>query len=98
MAQRSKAARDFKAARWYQARRARSNKPATYTCPLCGGLLPAMVEHTLVFPDGDPARRRHAHSKCVARAHAAGRLPYREDVEPRGPGLFARLLARLRGD
>jgi hypothetical protein len=43
-------------------------------------------------PEGDAQRRRHAHTACVLRARRAGRLPLREDVEPRRPGLIARLL------
>jgi hypothetical protein len=85
---------DFRKADWYAVRRAGSRKPATYRCPLCGGLLPALSEHMLVLPEGDPSRRRHAHARCVMRAREAGRLPLREDVEPRGPGLLARLLRR----
>ena len=85
---------DFHDARWYTVRRAVSRKPATYRCPLCGGLLPALTEHVLVVPEGDAARRRHAHTDCVVRARRAGRLPLREDVEPRRPGLLRRLLGR----
>jgi hypothetical protein len=50
----------------------------------------------LVLPEGDPGRRRHAHSACVLDARRAGRLPLREDTEPARPGLFARLLRRRR--
>lgn len=60
---------------WWEARRAQSTKPATYRCPLCGGQLPALSEHTLLFPEGDHNRRRHAHSHCVLTARQAGRLP-----------------------
>ena len=81
-------------ARWYVVRPAANRKPATYRCPLCGGLLPALSEHMLVLPEGDPSRRRHAHTACVMKARRAGRLPLREDVEPRRPGLLARLLRR----
>jgi hypothetical protein len=56
-----------------------------------------MSEHLLVVPEGDPSRRRHAHAACVAKAHAAGRLPYREDVEPKHPGPLSRLLQTLKG-
>jgi hypothetical protein len=73
-----------------------NRKPATYRCPLCHGLLPALSEHMLVFPEGDASRRRHAHTPCVQRARAAGRLPLREDVEPPAPSLLRRLGARLR--
>jgi hypothetical protein len=85
---------DFRDARWYAIRRAGSRKPATYRCPLCGRHLPALSEHMLVVPEGDSSRRRHAHTTCVMRARKAGRLPLREEVEPRRPGLFARLLRR----
>ena len=88
---------DFRDARWYAVRPAGSRKPATYRCPLCGRHLPALSEHLLVTPEGDPSRRRHAHTACVMRARKAGRLPLREEAEPRGPGLVARLLARVRG-
>jgi hypothetical protein len=84
----------FRDARWYAMRPARSAKPATYRCPLCGRLLPALVEHTLVLPEGDPSLRRHAHTACVVKARRAGRLALREEVEPRRPGLLARLLRR----
>ena len=75
-------------------RPAANRKPATYRCPLCGGQLPALSEHALVTPEGDASRRRHAHMACVINARRAGRLPLREDVEPRPPGLLARLLRR----
>lgn len=89
-------ARDFWSARFYAIRPAGSRRPATYRCPLCRGRLPALTPHMLVLPDGDPQRRRHAHSECVMRARAAGRLPLREEVEPRAPGLGARVAAALR--
>ena len=85
---------DFRNARWYVVRRAGNRKPATYRCPLCGGLLPALSEHMLVVPEGDLSRRRHAHAECVARARRDGRLPFREEVEPRRAGIIARLLGR----
>jgi hypothetical protein len=86
----------FFTADWYSARPASNRKPATYRCPFCRGLLPALSEHMLVFPDGDPARRRHAHTACVVKARKAGRLPMREDTRARSPGLVARLLRRAR--
>ena len=46
---------DFAEARWYVVRRATNTKPATYTCPLCR-FLPALTEHALVLPEGDPRR------------------------------------------
>jgi hypothetical protein len=85
---------DFRRARWYAIRRAANRKPATYRCPLCGGMLPALSEHMLVTPDGDSSRRRHAHSGCVMAARKQGRLPLREEVEPRPPGLLSRLFGR----
>ena len=85
---------DFRRARWYAVRPASNRKPATYRCPLCGGHLPSMSDHVLVFPEGDPSRRRHAHAACVRSARQAGRLPLREDVEPRRPGLLSRLFRR----
>ena len=85
---------DFRGARWYAIRPAANRKPASYRCPLCGGMLPALSEHMLVTPEGDSSRRRHAHSACVLSARKQGRLPLREEVEPRTPGLFARLFGR----
>jgi hypothetical protein len=85
---------DFRKARWYAIRPAANRKPATYRCPLCNGMLPALSEHMLVLPEGDPSRRRHAHSNCVMAARKRGQLPLREEVEPKQPGLFARLLGR----
>jgi hypothetical protein len=88
-------------ARWYSVRRAQNRKPATYRCPLCGGLLPALSEHMLITPEGDSARRRHAHSACVLNARKAGRLPTREEWEatqptpPRPRGPLTRLRAAL---
>ena len=76
-------------------RRAHNLKPATYRCPFCGELLPALSEHALVMPEGDTRRRRHAHTTCVMAERAAGRLPLRDEWEagqPRRPGLIARLL------
>ena len=86
----------FAQARWYTVRPAANRKPATYRCPLCRGLLPALSEHMLVFPEGDPKRRRHAHSACVLNARRSGRLPLREEAEPKRPGPLERLLSRLR--
>ncbi|MGE5857794.1 MAG: hypothetical protein ACM31K_04855 [Solirubrobacterales bacterium] len=85
---------DFRGARWYAVRPAANRKPATYRCPLCGGMLPALSEHMLVYPEGDASRRRHAHSACVMSARKQGRLPLREEVEPRPAGLLAKLLRR----
>jgi hypothetical protein len=86
----------FRDARWYAVRPAANRKPATYRCPFCGDLLPALSQHMLVVPEGDGARRRHAHTACVTRARKAGRLPLIEDVRPRRTGLLSRLLRRGR--
>ena len=80
-------------------RPARSNRPATYRCPLCGLRLHAMSPHALIAPDGDVERRRHAHTECVAAARQAGRLRTEDEwraTQPRQPGLLARLLRRSR--
>jgi hypothetical protein len=52
----------------------------------------------LLFPEGDRGRRRHAHTECVMSARQAGRLPTREEwlkTQPREPGVFRRLAARV---
>jgi hypothetical protein len=88
--------------RWWTVRRAQNRKPSTYRCPLCGQWLPALSEHMLIAPEGDTARRRHAHTACVLKARQAGRLPTREEWRgtqpppPRPPGPFTRLRAALR--
>jgi hypothetical protein len=81
----------FGDARWYAVRPAANLKPSTYRCPLCGELLPALSPHQLLFPEGDRQRRRHAHTACVLEARRAGRLPLRDEVEPRRPGPLARV-------
>jgi len=72
-------------ASWWEVRPAQNRKPATYRCPLCGRWLPALTPHMLLLPDGDARRRRHAHTPCVLRARAAGRLPLREEARPAAP-------------
>ncbi len=81
-------------ARWWTLRPAQNRKPATYRCPLCGGLLPSLSEHMLIVPEGDSSRRRHAHTACVMRARRAGGLPLREEVEQPGPSWWRRILHR----
>jgi hypothetical protein len=71
-------------ARWWAARLAHNRKPATYRCPLCGKFLPALSEHVLLLPEGDPAGRRHAHTACVMAARRAGRLPTKEEWQRSG--------------
>jgi hypothetical protein len=88
-------------ARWWSTRRSRSRKPATYRCPFCGGHLPAMADHILIYPEGDGRRRRHAHLSCALAARREGRLPTRDewrrsqrDGERGLRALAARLLGR----
>ena len=70
---------DLSAFRWWTMRGAQNLKPATYICPLCDGELHAMSEHMLIVPEGDPSRRRHAHTACVAKARRAGKLPTQDE-------------------
>jgi hypothetical protein len=89
---------DLPPAPWWTVRRAANRKPSTYRCPLCGHLLPALSEHMLIAPEGDSARRRHAHTACVLRARAAGRLTLRDEwlrAQPRRASLWRRLLRRV---
>ena len=86
-------------ARWWAVRRAQNRSAATYRCPFCGYRLHAGSEHSLIAPEGDASRRRHAHSECVLAAREQGRLPLREDwlaTQPRRPALWRRLLGRQR--
>ncbi|MFZ0040847.1 MAG: hypothetical protein WAK93_06050 [Solirubrobacteraceae bacterium] len=91
--------------RWWQIRTAQNLKPATYRCPLCGERLPSMSPHMLIVPEGDPSRRRHAHTSCVLKARRRGGLPSRQEwlrsqrSADTGPddGRWSRLRARLRG-
>jgi hypothetical protein len=64
-------------AAWWSIRPARSLRPATYRCPLCGYRLHAMSEHVLIAPEGDLSRRRHAHVECVRAAQLPARPPRR---------------------
>jgi hypothetical protein len=85
-------------AQWWAIRPAQNMKPATYRCPLCGYHLPAMTSHMLISPEGDSARRRHAHRECVEAARRDGRLPTYDEwraTQPREPSLLRRIL-RLR--
>jgi len=84
-------------ARWWTVRPAGNLKPATYRCLLCGRHLPSMSKHMLITPEGNPGRRRHAHTACVLEARRTGRLPTRDEwraTQPRSTGLLARLLRR----
>jgi hypothetical protein len=87
--------------RWWTVRRAQNLKPATYRCPFCDKLLPALSEHVLVMPEGDARRRRHAHTACTIAERQAGRLPARDEwlrSQPGRVGVFRRLLRRDRGE
>ena len=82
---------------WWAVRRAHSQKPATYTCPLCGRQLHAMSDHVVIAPENDAAARRHAHTECVLAARRDGRIRLREEwlaTQPRRPSLLSRLLRR----
>ena len=86
-------------ARWWTVRPARSRKASTYRCPFCGYQLHAMTDHTLIAPEGDADRRRHAHTECVLAAREQGRLPLRDEwlaTQPRPPSLWRRLRDRMR--
>jgi hypothetical protein len=86
-------------ARWWTVRRAQNRKPATYRCPFCGGHLPALSEHMLMFPEDDKSRRRHAHTKCVLAARERGQLMLREDwlrTQPGAPSWWRRWLGSLK--
>jgi hypothetical protein len=83
--------------RWWTIRSAQNRKPATYRCPFCHRYLPALSEHVLVMPEGDPRRRRHAHTACALAERRAGRLPARDEwlrAQPARPGFVRRLLGR----
>lgn len=67
--------------RWWDIRPAQGSQPKTYTCPICHGYLLAMTPNTLLSPEGDRGRRRHAHPQCVAEQRRAGRLPTRAEWE-----------------
>ncbi|WP_395655993.1 hypothetical protein [Nocardioides sp.] len=66
---------------WWDIRPAQGTQPKTYTCPLCRQRLFAMNPNTLLSPEGDRDRRRHAHTACVAEQRAAGRLLTRSEWE-----------------
>jgi hypothetical protein len=83
---------------WWAIRRASSQKPSTYRCPLCGHRLHAMTEHSLIAPEGDASRRRHAHSECVLAARREGRMPLRDEwlaTQPPQPSRVREALRRL---
>jgi hypothetical protein len=87
-------------AAWWTVRRARNRKPVTYRCPVCGGYLLALTEHLLMLPEGDPSRRRHAHSECVLRARERGQIVLRDEwlaAQPRQPSRWRSWWSRLGG-
>jgi hypothetical protein len=87
-------------ARWWEIRRAQNLSASVYTCPLCDERLPALSEHLLITPEGDSARRRHAHTECVREARRIGRLPTQDEWvgdRSRSPSAWKRWIARLRG-
>jgi hypothetical protein len=69
------------ATRWWDMRPAQGSQARSYTCPICHGLLLAMTPNTLLFPEGDHRRRRHAHTACVIDQRKAGKLPTRAEWE-----------------
>jgi hypothetical protein len=51
----------------------------------------------LICPEGDSARRRHAHTECVMAARSRGQLVMRDEwlrAQPRPPSLWRRLIGR----
>lgn len=76
------------AVRWWDMRPAQGRQAKTYECPFCHGLLLAMNPNTLLFPEGDRERRRHAHTACVAKQRQAGQLlteaEWKRACRPRG--------------
>jgi hypothetical protein len=72
-------------ARWWAIRPAQSLKPASYICPLCDGMLHATSEHTLIAPEGDVSKRRHAHTECVLAARKRGQLPMQDELRKKAP-------------
>jgi hypothetical protein len=51
----------------------------------------------LIAPEGDSRRRRHAHTDCVLKARASGRLRLRDEwlaEQPSKPSLWSRLRGR----
>ena len=60
--------------RWWDMRPAKGGQAKTYTCPICHRLLLAMNPNTLLYPEGDHERRRHAHTACVVAQRKSGNL------------------------
>lgn len=83
--------------RWWEIRPAQNLKPASYRCPICQGKLPALSDHMLLRPEGQPAGRRHAHTACVLAARQRGELPTRDEYRSAQRSDKPSLWARLRG-
>ncbi len=84
--------------RWWAFRRAQNRSASVYRCPFCDNRIPALSEHMLVTPEGAGARRRHAHTECVAQARAAGDLPTWDEwraTQPQSPSWWERWRRRL---
>jgi hypothetical protein len=71
--------------RWWDMRPAQGKQPKTYTCPICHHRLWGMNPNTLLFPEGDRERRRHAHTACVAKQRKAGKMLTRAEWERAHP-------------
>ncbi len=78
-------------------RPAQNLKASTYRCPFCGKHLASMSEHVLIAPEDDRSKRRHAHTECVIKARAEGRLPTRDEWHEAEFGPRPSFGARLRG-
>jgi hypothetical protein len=81
---------------YWAVRPAQNRKPATYRCPICGRHLAALSEHMLIMPEGDPRRRRHAHTGCVLAARRRGEIVLADEwrrSQPPRPSLWRRLRA-----
>jgi hypothetical protein len=89
---------DRESFRWWDVSRAQNLEPKHYICPLCDQRLEATSEHMLLVPEGDPSRRRHAHSDCVAQARGAGRLPTRDEWRKNRPSSPGARNRRRRGE
>jgi hypothetical protein len=76
--------------RWWDIRPAQGSQAKTYTCPICHGVLLAMNPNTLLSPEGDREKRRHAHTACVAKERSTGRLltkaEWKRSLRPPRPG------------
>jgi hypothetical protein len=77
-------------------RLAQNQKPASYVCPFCDGMLHATSEHMLVAPEGDVSRRRHAHTDCVLAARKRGELVTEDEWRKSQGGGGGRGRAKLR--